>query len=583
MARNESIAIDITAKDKASGVIDKLAKRIEGMEADEARITVSAQTDKLERQLERAKTKLEGLEGDELTVQARLVGTIEADLEQAQALFKELDGKTGTITLDVDADTAQLDTIKGKVDEVESSGKASGVAIGGIGNAVSELPGAEALGPLAESLGQMAETALEGGENVAAMGAAMGVLAGAAVVMAGVNDIMKSMADGQLATKAFDEDQVKIFNQAIEDGGRVADNYKTALKDLGEVLAVTGTNAGPAWTNILPGVNTVVDVLGVMGKFGDKIEDIVPLLDKAGVSAGIWTETITSKDPKQAMDDLRGALDLTNISDDERHSILIAAKGAQDDYNTSVENGTKVTGFFGDETDNLYDSHQRTKDAVDDNRAALDRHKQELIKAKDATDDLRAANEKLRGDLDKREAYLNLQGTFADLRTAGDEAMEAVATGAVDAETATRNFELQQIAAKNEVLDYIDTIEGIPPEKESQILTLIDQGKYDEALAMVEDLVKPQTVDVRFNVIRPKSIGVGSAGGGGIPIGLTQQSTATLTAGTAPVATATVPEVVVPVRLKLPTSAQIARQIGPLNLAVASGLRANERLTGIRD
>lgn len=206
--------------------------------------------------------------------------------------------------------------------------------------------------------------------------------------------------------------------------------------------------------------------------------------------------------------------------------------------------------FLETATDNTKDSFQRSKPVIDDNRASIERHKEELVKAKDATDDLRTANEKLRGDLDKREAYLNLEQTFADLKTAGKETMDAVAAGTVDAETAARGFELQQIAAKDEVFAYIDAIEDIPPEKESEILTLVDQGKYDEALAALAALEKDRNVPLGIDAseayrqiqelerrLRSSGIRVSSGGGGGIPVGASTTPTVSATA-TVPVAVA---------------------------------------------
>jgi hypothetical protein len=112
MARSEKISIEIGAEDNASKVIDRLASRIDGLEADEARIVVNAQIGNLESALDRAKAKLDTLSGDEATVQARLIGTLESDLEQAQALFNQLDGKTGTVTLNANGNAkAELDGI----------------------------------------------------------------------------------------------------------------------------------------------------------------------------------------------------------------------------------------------------------------------------------------------------------------------------------------------------------------------------------------------------------------------------------------------------------------------------------------
>jgi hypothetical protein len=113
--RTNKVEVQITANDEASKTIDRLERKIDGLESDEARIIVKADTERLERQLDNARTKLEGLDGDEASVQARLIGSLEADLEHAQQLYNQLDGKTGTVRLEANAADAL-----GDIDRVES-------------------------------------------------------------------------------------------------------------------------------------------------------------------------------------------------------------------------------------------------------------------------------------------------------------------------------------------------------------------------------------------------------------------------------------------------------------------------------
>jgi hypothetical protein len=223
-----------------------------------------------------------------------------------------------------------------------------------IGNSVQDLG---ALGGVAGSagvaIGQMGEYMADAraeGESFSSIlrnfGSVAGPIAAVSVGLAAVNDIMKAMAEGQAATKAFDTEQIKQFTDAVKEGTDITKAYAAELEQTGKVLADTGIKGGPAWTQILPPVAKLTESLGLMGRFGDTIEDILPLLNTAGVSAQIWTDVITSAKPVQSMDKLRAALDKTNISDDDRSKILIAARAAQDNYNDSVANGVEVNKFF---------------------------------------------------------------------------------------------------------------------------------------------------------------------------------------------------------------------------------------------
>jgi hypothetical protein len=144
-ARTNKVEVEITASDEATPKIERLERKIDGLEADEARVTVTANTDRLEQQLADAKTRLEGLDGDEASVTARLVGNLEDELEQARRLLAQLDGQTGTVRItavdtasgDIDRVDAKLRQLDGRVADVRTGGeRAGGVSVGGLGKGI---------------------------------------------------------------------------------------------------------------------------------------------------------------------------------------------------------------------------------------------------------------------------------------------------------------------------------------------------------------------------------------------------------------------------------------------------------------
>jgi hypothetical protein len=175
-----------------------------------------------------------------------------------------------------------------------------------------------------------------------------GPIAALSVAMYGISNIMQAMAKGQAAAKAFNSKQIEQFTDAIKAGGKAAQNYNKTLADTGEVLVNTGNKAGPAWTKILPGVNDIVRSLGFLGKFGDGVEDIIPVLNQAGITSDRWSNIVTAgtEDQAAAMEKLRGVLDKVNISEEERSKILQGALEAQENMTRAAENRRAAEEFF---------------------------------------------------------------------------------------------------------------------------------------------------------------------------------------------------------------------------------------------
>jgi hypothetical protein len=436
---------------------------------------------------------------------------------------------------------ANLGTTRGKLDEVNKSAESSRSALANmVGNSAQDMG---ALGGIAGSsgvaIGQMAEyasdAALAGeglGSALASMAAVAGPIAAMALAIQGVSSILNAMKQGQAAQKAFDTEQVKQFTDAIEEGDQATQHYQDTLKKTGQVLADTGIKAGPAWTKILPGVDKLTESLGLWGKFGDKIEDILPKLNKAGISSQSWTDIVTAGADKQvgAMDALRSALDKTNLSDDERHDILIAARAAQDNYNNSVSTGTEMHKFFKDSVDTsnealstyldfLYKQGAANRDAADAaHQEALERERNvnaaeqfknklaavnverdkvdaaaELRHERDAVDDVTDSYRRLHDEISNQESVLTLKRGFEDVEGAAIHAYDSAVKGAADAET----------------------LGNVPKQTTTAILALIDQQKYDAAQKAIENLTKPRQVDITFNPggrFAPRAIG--GVGGG---------------------------------------------------------------------
>lgn len=119
-------------------------------------------------------------------------------------------------------------------------------------------------------------------------------------------------------------------------------------------------------------------------------------------------------------------------------------------------------------------------------------------KAKGSADKLKAAWDLLKGEIDDDQAFLNLQDTFDDVSTKATEAWAATSEGAIDAEQKTREYQQSINNAKQAVIDYGGEVLGLPPEKVTELLLMIDQGKAAEVEQQLAILTRNRQISVEL-------------------------------------------------------------------------------------
>lgn len=471
--------------DSAAGDADKSIGKVDGATVDVDTSDAVTAFDDVEFAAAVAKDA-----ADKLDAQRVAISVDESDVVDAGADVDAVADKTKQpFKIDFDVDTDKLDTLKRKTDDVGTSAGLGSTAIGGIGGSVSELPGIGALGPIAESLGQLTENALEGDVAIADIGKTIGLLGGTALVMAGIQKAMQSIAD----TKAFNEEQVTAFKDALKETGDAATAVLDTIKEAEGIKGRSGGIAG-----LFEGTEDITaDLLEAKVSADEFILAVTPGPEAPAALQHVVDKLKSAKDAAVEQRDAARASADDEAFTDLQHKVQ-GFDGAIEIVNETLRNNTTAMESNKDMNEFLATATDKTKQETEKWDEWLRKITGKLEDATAAADKLREANEKLRGDLNNREAYLNLQSTLEDLETAGTDAMTAVATGATDAETATREFELQQIAAKESVLDYVDQVESIPPEKQTEILALIDQGKYTEAQTMLAGLEQPKEIEIRF-------------------------------------------------------------------------------------
>lgn len=444
---------EIGKLDDAAGEADDTLKKLDGQTVD---VDTSASTDgmdELRRMGEEAIAAVKALDQQrvDVAVDTSGIATAAGDVDALQA-----DAKAG-VSIEIDVDADKLDRVKHKTDEMADSGRAASTAIGGIGNTVSELPGIGALGGMAESMGQLTEGALEGEVALGQLAATAGGLALVALAAKGIQGHFEKIA----ATKAFRADQVEKWADALRDG-------ESLLEAINDELDETGKLEFQGW---------------------DGVADLLPILADAGKTTADWTAAVEGNAAAQRafLEDVSKS----GISHGELLDVVVALKTETENYTAAQERAADAAAVGRQETDDSIASWDAAHDAVVDLASGLD-------DATIATKQLEDANAKLRGDLDKREAYLNLLDQFDILKAKGQEAWDAAATGADDAESKARDYELAQIDTKNAVIDYTEQVGKVPTDVTTNLIAEVDAGQVDSLKADVDELTNgPKYVDIR--------------------------------------------------------------------------------------
>lgn len=110
-----------------------------------------------------------------------------------------------------------------------------------------------------------------------------------------------------------------------------------------------------------------------------------------------------------------------------------------------------------------------------------------IEEATDATDDLaesvteaQQAFQDLRGEIDQRQAWRDLETTMADLQTAAEESWEAASSGAEDAAEKAIAYQVQQDITAENLLDYLESLEGVPDDVTTGVIALIAEEEFAE-------------------------------------------------------------------------------------------------------
>jgi len=385
------------------------------------------------------------LDVEELAESIRRVETTRSSIDGART---SIEGMKAPIK---DADVG-LQGVRDSADQSRS------VLANMVGNSVQDLG---ALGGVAGTagmaIGQIAEYAADGNLKLAGFAKVIGPMALIAAGVAGVSWVLgKLREDTEKAAEAF-EGMLEV-NKSLREG-----QYEDAA-----------TNLQEAWGGTIAELEsygfTTEEVIGHLTGQKDITEELNATVMRHKQMLG--DDLVMQMAYSKQVEKLAENVDLAKTAFRE--------SGEQLDLTTQRTEAI---------TEALVDLDADGSPAVEDNRAAIREWHDEMRRAEKRTKDLEDAYSQLTGELDDREAWLNVE-----------EEVGRFITAMGDGELSAREQEQALIDVKQKLVEYLSGLEGVPPEKQTQILAMIDQGQIGEATAQLDALARTRTAEFKILV-----------------------------------------------------------------------------------
>jgi hypothetical protein len=426
--------------------------------------------EKTKRAVDALETALDGFDADPTKVVGDLkkMGLtseeIEADAEELAAAIKRIDD------VKLSAAKAGFDDLDEALGRTDSSGRAAGAAIGGVGGSISELPGVGTLGPIAESMGQLAEGALEGEVNMKQLLGAGLALGAVALVAKGIEGRFSRIAE----SKAWKKEQIESYTDALKDTDSAVDAVAQKLRDSEELTFSLGEGL------------IKMDLLPQIAKAGLGVEEFSELVAGGTETINKWAEAQRSAG-----------------NDTEAVNAVVLAATQETAFFAEAQEAAAISAqFFGEEEDNAAESADVLAEKTSAARERVDELTESMVEAAG-------------GAYDMEQAELDLADSVADLESAYTD-YEAIVNDAAstDAEKAqaSRDLRNQEIATAEQALATAQAyatekgaVDGSVHSARLQVEKLRElQGQYPNNAAAIQPyidklLAVPGVVDTTVN------------------------------------------------------------------------------------
>lgn len=533
------VTVDADTKSAERDMADLLAKA-DKLSAAPATLLLKSNASTISADIKSLIGDIDKLDADDPTVSIKSdqINTLQGDLDQIDAKLKDINGTP------VDIDTKPA--VKGIDDVGKSADSSKSVLANMIGNSTQDLG---ALGGVAGSAGvaigqmgeYMADAASEGeglGSVVQSFGKVAVPIAALTLAMQALSDVAGRFGDSQKRTAS----SIKVFSDALGAGESAVDAYKDSVKAADGVIlditrnqsALTNTvsELNSHWYTTGIGVHVLTDLLHGADA---ETKNITSTLNKAGISLDQFADASTKG--TAAYDQMAAALTHTNLSTDEQNDILTKLKNNQDDAAVAAKNHTEVQKLLGGATQDTA-KHVQTLDeayaaaalgneqfvaAQQEGADALERINGLLRdEAAALNDQVDAATDAADAQLAENDALIAYQKVLKDAKASTDDQRDAaialakahVTTAEAQARargetiTATGKLDEQNAAllntaatargpARSAILDYIGSLNQIPPDKLTEIKAAINAGDLALAASLLNGASAPRTAAIK--------------------------------------------------------------------------------------
>jgi hypothetical protein len=294
---------------------------------------------------------------------------------------------------------------------------------------------------------------------------------------------LKASLAGVADAQVIDPAELKKAREFRDRMDQLKDRLSAVALELGESLVPALTQMAEAAVPAAKAVAKVADVWMTVGK---------AVKNTAEVSAEMYLQNGLTVDQLKEM----------GYSADEISDALVK-------LGLSTVETTDVT----DEMARMYG--QRLNPTVEDTTLAFDAAAEEANdlaiktgRVERAAQALSDEWDRLKGKIDDKAAWFNMQATFDDIRDKGAAAMQAVADGTEDAEQKMHEYRDAVIGGQQEVFDLGKQL-GLLPAEVSVLLDLVENGQIDELERRLTILTRNRTANLDI-------IARGGAGYGGL-------------------------------------------------------------------
>lgn len=392
---------------------------------------------------------------------------VEADIDQLASSIRRLDDSAESIR----SFEGEMGRVRNAQDRVtEGANMNRSVIANFAGNAAQELPMVTgAFGPLGMAIGQTVEYATEG--NIA-----IGKMVTAGLAMGGVALVIERVTSSLANQKRRAEETAQRLEEWVD---KIREG-----KDSVEELVAAAREAGKINVNVL-------------GMFGE--EDITENLARLGMTADQFFRLVKGGGPE--IERWAREMEAAGISGSDFNTVVLAATQLTGEYAEATGRAAIQAKVFADNTAEVSPAADMVAASIEAAKEQVNRFGEDGVEnmgdVEDATDDAQTSVRRirdelagLRADIENDNSALDLASQFDDLKASAIDAFGAAASGADDAEEKQRDHQRAVNDTKLAVADYAEKVLGLPPERVTQIVAMIDQGEADRVEALLNTIAR---------------------------------------------------------------------------------------------